>query len=189
MNPFTFQTTPNVLFEAGASRKLPEIVGSFGAKRVLLVTDKGVRGAGLTKAAEAALAEAGVALDVYEDVVADPPSTVIEAEAKRARDLGTDLVLSICVGSSLDTAKLVAYLAKSDEPLDSIYGVGLAKGDRLPLILVLKGNRGGVLGLQITNVNNRAASHQGPVIQRGAGTHYAAVQLLRSLTGCAHPSS
>lgn len=136
MNPFTFQTTPNVLFEAGASKKLPEIVGSFGAKRVLLVTDKGVRGAGLTKAAEAALAEAGMTLDIYEDVVADPPSTVIEAAAKRARDLGTDLVLSIGGGSALDTAKLVAYLAKSDETLDSIYGVGLAKGDRLPLILV-----------------------------------------------------
>lgn len=136
MNPFTFQTTPNVLFEAGASRKLPEIVGRFGAKRVLLVTDKGVRGAGLTQAAEAALAAAGVTLDVYEDVVADPPSTVIEAAAKRARELGTDLVLSIGGGSALDTAKLVAYLAKSDEPLDAIYGVGLATGDRLPLILV-----------------------------------------------------
>ncbi|MGU3666206.1 iron-containing alcohol dehydrogenase [Methylobacterium sp. A49B] len=136
MNPFTFQTTPNVLFEAGAAKKLPEIVGSFGAKRVLLVTDKGVRSAGLTQAAEAALKEAGVTLDVYEDVVADPPSTVIEAAAKRARELGTDLVLSIGGGSALDTAKLVAYLAKSDEPLDAIYGVGLAKGDRLPLILV-----------------------------------------------------
>ncbi|MEE7440855.1 iron-containing alcohol dehydrogenase [Methylobacterium oryzae] len=136
MNPFTFQTTPNVLFEAGAAKKLPEIVGSFGAKRVLLVTDKGVRSAGLTQAAEAALAAAGVTLDVYEDVVADPPSTVIEAAAKRARELGTDLVLSIGGGSALDTAKLVAYLAKSDEPLDAIYGVGLAKGDRLPLILV-----------------------------------------------------
>lgn len=136
MNPFTFQTTPNVLFEAGASRKLPEIVGRFGAKRVLLVTDKGVRGAGLTQAAEAALAAAGVSLDVYEDVVADPPSTVIEAAAKRARELGADLVLSIGGGSALDTAKLVAYLAKSDEPLDAIYGVGLATGDRLPLILV-----------------------------------------------------
>ena len=136
MNPFTFQTTPNVLFEAGAAKKLPEIVGSFGAKRVLLVTDKGVRGVGLTRAAEAALAEAGLTLDVYEDVVADPPSTVIEAAARRARELGTDLVLSIGGGSALDTAKLVAYLAKSDAPLDSIYGVGLAKGDRLPLILV-----------------------------------------------------
>lgn len=136
MNPFTFQTTPNVLFEAGASKKLPEIVATFGAKRVLLVTDKGVRKAGLTEAAESALAAAGIAIDVYEDVVADPPSTVIEAAAKRARELGTDLVLSIGGGSALDTAKLVAYLAKSDEALDSIYGVGLAKGDRLPLILV-----------------------------------------------------
>ncbi|MGH1575301.1 iron-containing alcohol dehydrogenase [Methylobacterium sp. P31] len=136
MNPFTFQTTPNLLFEAGASKKLPDIVGSFGAKRVLLVTDRGVRSAGLTLAAEAALASAGLMVDVYEDVVADPPSTVIEAAAKRARDLGTELVLSIGGGSALDTAKLVAYLAMSDEPLDSIYGVGLARGDRLPLILV-----------------------------------------------------
>lgn len=136
MNPFTFQTTPNVLFEASAAKKLPDIVGSFGTTRVLLVTDKGVRGAGLTRAAETALSAAGVAIDVYEDVVADPPSKVIEAAAKRARELGTDLVLSIGGGSALDTAKLVAYLAKSDEPLESIYGVGLAKGERLPLILV-----------------------------------------------------
>ena len=65
MNPFTFQTTPNVLFEAGAVRKLPDIVAGFGAKRILLVTDKGVRGAGLTKGAEAALAEAGAQVSVY----------------------------------------------------------------------------------------------------------------------------
>ena len=43
--------------------------------------------------------------------------------------------MSIGGGSALDTAKLVAYLAKSDEPLDTVYGVGLAKGQRLPLIL------------------------------------------------------
>ena len=136
MNPFTFQTTPNVLFEAGAAKKLPEIVAGLKAKRVMLVTDKGVRSAGLTKAAEAALTEAGITLDIYEDVQADPPSTIVEAAAARAREAGTDLVLSIGGGSALDTAKLVAYLAKSDEPLDGIYGVGLAKGERLPLVLV-----------------------------------------------------
>ena len=43
MNPFTFQTCPNILFEPGASSKIAEIVSSFGAARVLLVTDKGVR--------------------------------------------------------------------------------------------------------------------------------------------------
>jgi len=44
-------------------------------------------------------------------------------------------VVSVGGGSALDTAKLVAYLAKSADRLDDIYGVGLAKGERLPLVL------------------------------------------------------
>ena len=95
MNPFTFQTTPNVLFEAGATGKIAEIVASYGAKRVMLVTDKGVRNAGLTRSAEDALTKAGVSLSVFEDVVADPPAQVIEAAAKRARSESVELVLSI----------------------------------------------------------------------------------------------
>ncbi|TXN59770.1 iron-containing alcohol dehydrogenase, partial [Methylobacterium sp. WL6] len=54
MNPFLFQTTPNLLFEAGAAGKIPELVAKFGARTILLVTDRGVRAAGLTRAAEAA---------------------------------------------------------------------------------------------------------------------------------------
>ena len=45
MKPFTFQAPPNILFEAGASKKLAELVSVYGAKRILLVTDKGVRNA------------------------------------------------------------------------------------------------------------------------------------------------
>ncbi|TXM88309.1 iron-containing alcohol dehydrogenase, partial [Methylobacterium sp. WL103] len=58
------------------------------------------------------------------------------AAAAFARASGSELVLAIGGGSALDTAKLVAYLARSHEALDAIYGVGLAKGARLPLILV-----------------------------------------------------
>ena len=135
MTPFTFQAPANILFEAGAIRKIPDLVAQYGASRVLLVTDKGVRSAGLTKDAEAALAAAHIAVTVFEDVVADPPSHVIETASKLCRENNIDLVLSIGGGSALDTAKLVAYLAKSPEPLDNIYGVGLAKGQRLPLLL------------------------------------------------------
>lgn len=59
MKAFTFQAPPNILFEAGASKKLAELVAVYGAKRVLLVTDKGVRNAGLTKNAEAGLIAGG----------------------------------------------------------------------------------------------------------------------------------
>ena len=136
MKPFTFQTSPNILFEPGAAGKIAEIVAGFGASRVMLVTDRGVRAAGLTQTAEAALAAAGLALTIFEDVVADPPSEVVERATALAREAGAELVLSIGGGSALDTAKLVAYLAVNDERLDDIYGVGLAKGRRLPLVLV-----------------------------------------------------
>ena len=134
MNPFTFQTTPNVLFEAGAAKKIAGLVSEFGAERVLFVTDKGVRGAGLTQEAEASLA-AGGDLTVFEDVVADPPAHVVEAAVALCREKQVEAVVSIGGGSALDTAKLVAYLARSDDRLDDIYGVGLAKGQRLPLLL------------------------------------------------------
>src|SRR4051794_15730828 len=134
MTPFTFQTTPNVLFEPGAAQKIAGLVSGFGARRVLFVTDKGVRGAGLTHAAEASLAEAAE-LTVFEDVVANPPAQVVEAAVALAQEKQVEAVVSIGGGSALDTAKLVAYLARSDDRLDDIYGVGLAKGQRLPLLL------------------------------------------------------
>ena len=112
MKAFTFQAPPNILFEAGASKKLAELVAGYGAKRVLLVTDKGVRNAGLTKNAEAGLVAGGCELTVFEDVEADPPSHVIERAVALCRDKGIELVASIGGGSALDTAKLVAYLAK-----------------------------------------------------------------------------
>jgi alcohol dehydrogenase class IV len=135
MKPFTFQAPPNILFEAGGSKKLAELVSGYGAKRILLVTDKGVRNAGLTRNAETGLAAGGYELTVFDDVEADPPSHVIERAVALCRDKGIELVASIGGGSALDTAKLVAYLAKTSDRLDDIYGVGLAKGERLPLLL------------------------------------------------------
>jgi alcohol dehydrogenase class IV len=136
MKAFTFQAPPNILFEAGASSKLAETVAGYGAERVLLVTDKGVRNAGLTKGAEASLAKSGCTLTVFDEVEADPPSHIIERAIRLCRDKRIELVASIGGGSALDTAKLVAYLAKTPDRLDDIYGVGLAKGARLPLLLV-----------------------------------------------------
>jgi alcohol dehydrogenase class IV len=132
---FTFQAPSNILFEPGACRKIGELVIRHDARRVMLVTDKGVRGAGLTKDAEHSLSAAGIEVTVFEDVVADPPSHIVEAAVEACRAGGIDLVLSIGGGSALDTAKLVAYLARTPDRLDDIYGVGLAKGKRLPLLL------------------------------------------------------
>ncbi|WP_027993900.1 iron-containing alcohol dehydrogenase [Sinorhizobium meliloti] len=132
---FTFHT-PYILFGAGASWEIVGLLKGCKAARVLLVTDKNVRAAGVTRKVEAAIAEAGIKLTVFDGVVADPPWHVIEAAAELCYERGCDAVLSIGGGSALDTAKLVAYLARNPDKLDDIYGVELATGERLPLVLV-----------------------------------------------------
>ncbi|MBY5735578.1 iron-containing alcohol dehydrogenase, partial [Rhizobium leguminosarum] len=60
MKAFTFQTPTNIRFGAGASSEIADLLKGYKAAHVLLVTDKGVRAAGLTRKAEAAIAEAGI---------------------------------------------------------------------------------------------------------------------------------
>lgn len=135
MTNFTFQTTRSILSEPGATGKIGELVRDMGASRVAFVTDKGILKAGLADQVLAGLKAAGVGVWVFDDVVADPPEAMVLAAVDAARAEGVDAVVSVGGGSSMDTAKLIALLVPSDQPIAEIYGVGLAKGDRLPLIL------------------------------------------------------
>ncbi|HEY8564139.1 MAG TPA: iron-containing alcohol dehydrogenase [Beijerinckiaceae bacterium] len=135
MTPFTFNTTPAIVFAPGAVARIGEIAAGRLGSRVLVVTDRGLVRAGLVAPALAALEAVGIAAAVYDAVVADPPESVVLEAAALARSHGAEGVIGLGGGSSLDVAKLVALLARSDEALSAIYGVGLAKGPRLPLLL------------------------------------------------------
>ncbi|WP_062206008.1 iron-containing alcohol dehydrogenase [Aureimonas sp. AU12] len=135
MLDFTFQTARSLLCAPGASARIGELTANLHCRHVLLVCDPGVLGAGLPDRALAGLAAAGIAVTGFTDVRADPPEEIVEAGVAAARAAGVDGIVGLGGGSSLDVAKLVALLAPGTERLDDIYGVGLAKGPRLPLIL------------------------------------------------------
>ncbi len=135
MTNFTFQTTRSILSEIGATAKIGELAQGLGATRVAFVTDKGILKAGLADAALASLKAANIGVWVYDDVVADPPEAMVLDAVAQAKAEGVDAVVSVGGGSSMDTAKLIALLIPSAQPIADIYGVGLAKGERLPLIL------------------------------------------------------
>jgi alcohol dehydrogenase class IV len=135
MGDFIFNTTPSVVFGAGSIGRLPEIAAARLGRRLMLVTDAGLVRAGLVAPVLQALEAAGLAVTVFDRVVADPPEAVVLEAADAAQAFGAEGVVGIGGGSSLDVAKLVALLARSREPLEGAYGVGNARGPRLPLLL------------------------------------------------------
>ena len=136
MSAFTFNTTKSVICEPGAIKRLGEIVKEQMGKKVLLVTDPGLIKAGLLDRATRSLNEAGVEYTLVDGVVADPPVSVVEAALADAREAAVDGVIGFGGGSAMDVAKLIALLIGGGERLDDVYGVGQAKGTRLPLIQI-----------------------------------------------------
>lgn len=134
--PFAFNTTPSVRFEAGAARRFGAIAGPILGARILFVTDPGLRALGLCDAALASLEEAGIAVTIFDRVEADPSLATLTAAVETGRAAGVTGVAGFGGGSSLDVAKLAALLTGSGEDLDAAWGVGNAKGPRLPLALV-----------------------------------------------------
>ena len=73
---------------------------------------------------------------IYDAVEADPSRETLLAAVESGRDAGAQSVVGFGGGSPMDVAKLAAYLLGSGDDLDSIWGVDLANGRRLPLVLI-----------------------------------------------------
>lgn len=138
MNPFSFATTAQILCESGSAAQLGELCKLRDAHRVLIVTDPGISKIGLLNDVLPTLAKAQVAADVFDKVEADPPESVVLAAVEQAKAMQAELIIGFGGGSSMDVAKLVALLAHPNctQSLQDIYGVGNARGQRLPLIQV-----------------------------------------------------
>ena len=136
MKPFVFNTTKSIINESGALNKIADICRQHHISKPLVVTDQGIISVGLMAKLKAALEAGKMPFNSYTDVVADPPESVVYEALDALKSGENDGVIGFGGGSSMDTAKLIALMAKSGETLDEIYGVGNAKGQRLPLILI-----------------------------------------------------
>ena len=135
---FSFSTVPHIVSESGGAGRLGEHIaqGFPDARRALLVTDPGFLRTGLVDAPAASLRTAGLMVEVYAQVMADPPEAVVLEAVAAARKFRCDIVIGLGGGSSMDVAKLIAVLANSGQPISTIYGIGNVKGSRLPLVQI-----------------------------------------------------
>jgi len=133
---YQFHTTPSLHIGNGQSANLGKLAGAKLGPRVLLITDPGLMRLRLAEPALSSLRASGCDTRVFDSVEADPSlQTLLEAVAM-AREMQVTGIIGFGGGSSMDVAKVTALLAGSGELLDEAWGVNLAKGPRLPLVLV-----------------------------------------------------
>lgn len=138
---FTFQTTKNILFELGSSNKVGSLLKDMGikkGKRILIVTDAGIIKAKLDKSCINSILNEGYEYEIFSKVVADPPSIVINDAVNFAKSKDIAGVIGLGGGSSMDVAKLVAFLSydQCQQSIENIYGVNQCIGNRLPLLQI-----------------------------------------------------
>ncbi len=125
---------PDIL---GSLDELPELFKSKGIKSVLLVTDKGIRGMGLTAKLETIMAEKGIKLAVYDSTVANPTTDNVEEARRLYLSSEAEAIIGFGGGSSIDAAKAVgARIAYPRKPLSKMEGI-LKVLRKIPLLVAV----------------------------------------------------
>ncbi len=108
---YEFYCPVKILAGMKALEHLPAELAERGCAAPMVLTDKGVRQAGLIEHVELAFDEAGISLDaVFDDIPPDSSTDVVEDIARLFRDRGCDSLIAVGGGSVLDTAKAVNIL-------------------------------------------------------------------------------
>jgi alcohol dehydrogenase class IV len=122
-------------FDHGAVATLPDLLRGLGIHAPLLVTDRGVIGAGLLDRVRAGLGDAAV----FADTPSNPTEEATLAALDLYRSAGCDGLVAVGGGSPIDLAKAVALLATHPAPLAQYAAIdgGIERiGPTAPLIAV-----------------------------------------------------
>lgn len=129
-----------ILFGEGSLAQLGPEAHRLGGRRALIVTDHGVRAAGLVDELVRALERAGVVAEVFDGIRTNPSEAEVEAASAAYADAAADLVIGLGGGAPLDVAKLVRLRAAHTLPLaeydDAIGGDAKITRPMPPMIAV-----------------------------------------------------
>ena len=135
MDGYSFQSVKTTLVQSGAVLQLSELLAERGLTRPLFVTDAQLIELGVVSPAVEALRQGADAVIVFDGIEPDPSERVVYACLDAFKAGSCDSVIAVGGGSSMDVAKVVSVLAKGQQDLPEIYGVGMVNGGRLPLFL------------------------------------------------------
>jgi alcohol dehydrogenase len=128
-----FYNPTRIEYGPGSLSRLSDIVTrDFGAERVLLVTDSGIRRSGIVALVQEQLPH----IVIFDEIEPNPRHHTVDRAGALARESGVSLIIGLGGGSALDAAKAVALLAVNPGGIEDYEGRGQYTTPPLPLIAV-----------------------------------------------------
>jgi alcohol dehydrogenase class IV len=131
-----FRQPAFVQYGFGVSALTGEGARQLGMTRVLIVTDRGVRDAGLADGIVASLDAAGVPYEIFDEVEPNPTTVIVERALSCLLAMDADGVVALGGGSSMDTGKAVAFLATNGGKVADYMARDSVKLSPLPCIAI-----------------------------------------------------
>jgi len=132
----SFNTVRRVVFGAGSLKSIADEIKRLGGNKVLVVTDPGIKAAGLVDNMVAALEAGKLSYSVFAEVEPEPRLEVVDNSLSAAKEFNPDIIVGFGGGSALDIAKVTSIMCTNAEPIDQYFGMELVPNPGLPLILV-----------------------------------------------------
>lgn len=132
----SFNAVRRIVHGFGALQELSDEVKRLGGSRVLVITDPGVKGAGILDAVIQVVEKAGLPCGAFSEVEPDPKVEVVAASLEAAKAFQPDLIVGVGGGSSLDISKVTSVMLTNGGQIDSYFGMELVPSSGVPLILI-----------------------------------------------------
>jgi len=108
---FSFHLPTRIDFGDGRLTEVGTLTAALvTGRRALVVTDPGLRQAGLAGTVERSLIDAGFTVEIFDRVRPNPRDTDCEAGGEVAQAFAPDVIVAVGGGSVLDSAKVIALL-------------------------------------------------------------------------------
>jgi alcohol dehydrogenase len=121
----SFALKVETVFGEGSVAEVGKRAKAAGYKHALVVTDSGIRGAGLLDSILASLDESEIAHTIYDNVNPNPTIPECDAGVTVMKDAGAEFVVAVGGGSVIDAAKGIAVCAQlGGSAKDYLFGVG-----------------------------------------------------------------
>ncbi len=110
-SPFSYEMPTRVEFGRGTALKVGDEVRRLGCSRALLLSDNGVKNAGLLDGIQQALHSSSVPCELFLDIEPNPKDRNVAAAAEAVRSFKADCLVAVGGGSPIDCAKATAIVA------------------------------------------------------------------------------